>query len=51
MAKPGDRSEGDKEFAFNHSDFDRVRGLIYQRAGFHFLIASKKWFIAGWRGD
>ncbi|MBC3874983.1 CheR family methyltransferase [Undibacterium flavidum] len=33
MAKPADRSEGEKEFMFNHKDFDRVRGLIYQRAG------------------
>lgn len=33
MAKPGERSDGEKEFDFTHHDFDRVRGLIYQRAG------------------
>ena len=33
MAKPAERSDGEKEFAFNQRDFDRVRGLIYQRAG------------------
>jgi chemotaxis protein methyltransferase CheR len=33
MAKPADRSDGEKEFTFNNRDFDRVRGLIYQRAG------------------
>ena len=27
------RSEGEKEFSFNHNDFERVRSLIYQRAG------------------
>jgi chemotaxis protein methyltransferase CheR len=33
MAKPADRSEGEKEFLFNHRDFERVRDLIYRRAG------------------
>lgn len=27
------RTEGEKEFAFNHRDFEKVRELIYQRAG------------------
>ncbi|WMW82320.1 CheR family methyltransferase [Undibacterium cyanobacteriorum] len=33
MAKLSERSDGEKEFEFNHRDFDRVRDLIYKRAG------------------
>ena len=33
MAKQSERSDGEKEFEFNHRDFDRVRELIYKRAG------------------
>lgn len=35
MRQPGsnDKSETSKEFEFNSRDFDRVRGMIYQRAG------------------
>ena len=31
--KPSERNDGEKEFQFNHHDFDRVRELIYRRAG------------------
>ncbi|MBY0572418.1 MAG: chemotaxis protein CheR [Undibacterium sp.] len=33
MTKHSGRSEGDKEFLFSDRDFDRVRDLIYRRAG------------------
>jgi hypothetical protein len=31
--KPASRQETGKEFDFTRADFERVRGLIYQRAG------------------
>lgn len=33
MVKPRERSDTDKEFSFSNRDFDRVRDLIYKRAG------------------
>lgn len=33
VVRISERSDSEKEFLFNHGDFDRVRALIYQRAG------------------